>query len=157
MHEFSGSILQLGKQTTYVNPKQILNIGKKFGYLPAVDEINSNAPVDDVNLFKYLGFSNVESLDYSDYESPTHLHDMNLPVPQIFHDNYDVIYDGGTLEHIFNFPQSLINIYNMLKIGGIVIHASPSCNFVDHGFYSFSPTAFYDYYSQNSWEIVKCT
>jgi len=43
----------------------------------------------------------------------------------------------------------------MLKPGGIVIHVSPSNNHVDHGFYQFSPTLFYDYYSLNNWTILR--
>lgn len=42
-------------------------------------------------------------MDYSDRENPTHVHDLNLPVPDVFHEEYDAIFDGGTLEHIFNF------------------------------------------------------
>jgi hypothetical protein len=42
----------------------------------------------------------------------------------------------------------------MLKVGGRLIHALPSSNHVDHGFYMFSPTLFWDYYSANNWEII---
>tara|TARA_S200000501_G_scaffold373465_1_gene420648 strand:- start:1173 stop:1676 length:504 start_codon:yes stop_codon:yes gene_type:complete len=41
----------------------------------------------------------------------------------------------------------------MLKVGGRVIHMLPSSNWVDHGFYMFSPTIFHDYYSANNWAI----
>ena len=49
----------------------------------------------------------------------------------------------------------LQNIHKMLKPGGVIIHASPSTNHVDHGFYMFSPTFFYDYYAANGYEIIK--
>ena len=68
---------------------------------------------------------------------------------------YDLIFDGGTSEHIFNFPQVLKNIHDLLKLGGIIIHAAPTHNFVDHGFYMFSPTVFYDFYSVNKFDILK--
>lgn len=42
----------------------------------------------------------------------------------------------------------------MLKVGGMVIHSLPSTGCLDHGFYMFSPTLFYDYYTQNQWDIV---
>ncbi len=41
----------------------------------------------------------------------------------------------------------------MLKEGGRIIHLAPSSNYVDHGFYMFSPTLFSDYYSSNNWKI----
>ncbi len=59
------------------------------------------------------------------------------------------------MEHIFNFPQALINVFDLLKEGGIVIHVSPSHNHVDHGFYMFSPTIFPDYYKANQFRILK--
>ena len=43
----------------------------------------------------------------------------------------------------------------MLKKSGIIIHASPSTNHLDHGFYMFSPTLFNDYYSTNKYEIIE--
>lgn len=155
-----GKILQLGRQTTYVDLNKIRQISSQFGI-----EIQENTligsseeakgPVSDGTLFQSLGFNSVESMDYSDYESPTHVHDLNLPVPGKFHEQYDAIFDGGTLEHVFNFSESLKNVFRLLKVGGIVIHASPSSNHVDHGFYMFSPTIFYDYYLSNGFEIIK--
>lgn len=111
--------------------------------------------VSDITLFESLGFDCVESIDYSDHENSTYVHDFNFPVPDVFHEKYDAIFDGGTLEHIFNFPESLRNIYKLLKVGEVVIHESPNHNHVDHGFYMFSPTVFYDYYSSNGFEIIK--
>ena len=34
-----------------------------------------------------------------------------------------------------------------------MIHMSPTTNYVDHGFYMFSPTLFYDFYEANGWTI----
>ena len=110
--------------------------------------------INDVSFFKSIGFQSVESCDVSDYEGTKHVLDLNLPVPMDFYDSYDVIVDGGTLEHIFNIPQVLENIFNMLKTGGRIIHLTPTSNFVDHGFYMFSPTLFFDYYTVNRWNIV---
>jgi hypothetical protein len=66
---------------------------------------------------------------------------------------YDVVFDGGTIEHVFNLPQVLKNIHHLLKISGRIIHASPSHNHVDHGFFMFSPTFFNDYYTANLYNI----
>jgi SAM-dependent methyltransferase len=155
-----GKILQLGRQTTFLRLNKMRQISRQFGldtqenYLAQFPE-ETKVSDSDITLFQSLGFDSVESMDYSDYESPTHVHDFNLPVPDELHEQYDVIFDGGTLEHIFNFPESLKNIYKLLKVGGVVIHASPSSNHVDHGFYMFSPTVFYDYYLSNGFEIIK--
>jgi hypothetical protein len=150
-----GTVLQLGRQTVMVNPIKILDVLNHFGIKSSIDLNLLDRGVNDIVLFKSLGFDPVESIDFDDFEKPTHTHDFNYPIPETFHEKYDAIYDGGTTEHIFNFPESLRNIYKMLKVGGIIMHVSPSNDYVDHGFYAFSPTVFYDYYRVNGFEIIK--
>lgn len=110
--------------------------------------------INDVDLFEGLGFNHVDSMDVSNFEGASIVHDLNNPVPNYLINKYDLVYDGGTLEHIFDFPQSLRNIYDLLKSGGIVIHCSPVNNHVDHGFYQFSPGLFFDYYQNNCFDVV---
>jgi len=117
-------------------------------------EFNEKKYITDKVLFSALGFNELDSIDYNDFEKCTVMHDLNLDIPKELHNRYDLIYDGGTSEHIFNFPKVLENYYNMLKVGGRIIHALPSSNYVDHGFYMFSPTLFFDYYFANNWKII---
>jgi hypothetical protein len=154
--DLGGIVLQLGRQNVMVNPIKIFDILNHFGIKSSIDlNLRDRSDVNDIFLFKSLGFDSVESIDFDDYEKPTYTHDFNYPIPESFHEKYDAIYDGGTTEHIFNFPESLRNIYKMLKVGGVIMHASPSNDYVDHGFYAFSPTVFYDYYRANGFEIIK--
>jgi SAM-dependent methyltransferase len=146
----NGIVCQLGRQDVFLSGEQLSEIAERFGFKATV-----SGKINDLTVFKSLGFEAVESIDYSDYERPTYTLDLNQPVPETFREKYDVIFDGGTLEHVFNFPLALRNIHTMLKLGGLVIHASPSHNHVDHGFYMFCPTVFYDYYRANQYEIVK--
>lgn len=53
------------------------------------------------------------------------------------------------MEHCFNPPQVMMNAVALAKAGGIVIHHVPTNNWVDHGFYQFSPTLFFDFYGAN--------
>ena len=62
------------------------------------------------------------------------------------------MFDGGTLEHVFDVPAAL-SVIAASQSGGRVVHLSPLSNCVDHGFYSFSPTLFADFYSTNGWLI----
>lgn len=158
----TGSILQLGRQDIYfdyptfqahtkelgVTLKPVAQITKrKNPYFPEIDTI------DDECFFKSFGFDTVHSIDQSDFENATHIHDLNHPVPAELHNRYDVIFDGGTLEHIFHVPNVLANMHMMLKEGGKLIHYVPVYNFVDHGFYNFSPCLFYDYYQANHYQV----
>lgn len=102
------------------------------------------------SLFKSLGFQQVDILDFSEFEGANIVYDLNngqLPID--YENKYDAIIDHGTLEHVFHIPNALNNIFKLLKIGGRIIHSSPSSNFVDHGFYMFSPTLFHDFYMAN--------
>jgi len=160
---FAGSILQLGRQKLFFKEKEfkewalLHNIELKSETTSSNLHGNNNplnaAGIDDVVFFKSMGLSVVESCDYSDFQEVDHVFDLNKPVPKELHNKYDIILDSGTLEHVFNLPQALNNIYDMLKVGGRVIHLLPASNYVDHGFYAFSPTLFYDYYTANKWSI----
>ena len=145
------SVLQLGKQLVS-NQSACNEILRKFNlpYFP-----NPGSTMGDIELFKFLGFESVSSLDASAYEGADYIHDMNMPVSRGMREKWDVIFDGGTLEHVFDVKQSLENIHSMLRTNGVIIHVSPSNNHVDHGFYQFSPTLFFDFYSVNAWEILE--
>lgn len=110
---------------------------------------------DDVGFFRKLGFSSVESLDYSDFEGATHIVDLNQPIPEHLKGRYDVVLDSGTMEHVFHLPNALKNAVDLAKVGGRVIISAPSSNYMDHGFYMFSPTLFMDFFMANELKVER--
>ena len=106
-------------------------------------------------LFKILGFNATHSIDFFPHENPTFVFDLNHTVPESLHGKYDLVYDGGTMEHCFNVPQVLANAVHLLKEGGMVIHHLPLNCQIDHGFYQFSPTLFFDFYFSNGFEDME--
>src|SRR5437763_1392135 len=60
-------------------------------------------------LFRLLGANEVSSFDASEFENATNIHDMNLPIPAAWHERFSCVYDGGTIEHVFNLPLALKN------------------------------------------------
>ena len=46
-------------------------------------------------------------IDNSNHEQASKIHDMNLPLPKKMHSDYDTVIDVGSLEHIYNIPQTL--------------------------------------------------
>jgi SAM-dependent methyltransferase len=159
--QFSGSVLQLGRQDIYFSMDDLRGWAQthdvKLSPVPEVRIVKNpwigRDCIDDNTFFTALGFNEVHSCDHSEYEGATHVFDLNLDVPEKYHGSYDVIFDGGTLEHVFHVPNVLKNIYKLLKPGGRIIHAAPTSNFADHGFYMFSPTFFFDYYGTNGYQI----
>jgi hypothetical protein len=108
---------------------------------------SSETPLDGYTLGDYsddfirgfLGARTVEVMDYSPYEGATIIHDLNQPIPAHYAGEFDAVIDGGSLEHIFNFPVAISNLMKMLKVGGQIFIKSPANNLCGHGFYQFSP------------------
>ncbi len=160
---FRGAVMQLGRQDivlTYemlqavaanleLPLRQPPYIGHRKFY--AIPELNT---IDDFTFFYCLGFDTVHSLDASNYEDATYVVDLNNALPLELYGKYDFVFNGGTLEHVFNVPNALSVVHNLLVNGGKVAHYVPTHNFVDHGFYCFSPVFFHDYYLANSYEIA---
>ncbi|MDW3119279.1 MAG: methyltransferase domain-containing protein [Roseovarius pacificus] len=69
-------------------------------------------------LMRKLGFGEMETMDFSDYEGASILHDLNKRPPKELENQFDFIFDGGTVEHVFNVPVALEGLYRMLKPGG---------------------------------------
>lgn len=90
-----------------------------------------------------LGADQVESMDVSAYEGASIIHDLNQAVDDKYKNQFSVVYDGGSLEHIFDFPRGLKNCMEMVRIGGHLILDTPANNWCGHGFYQFSPELFF--------------
>jgi len=103
--------------------------------------------------FHGCGFVEVNSLDITDEEGADIIHDMNKLVPDSLLNNFDFIFDGGTMEHVFDTRMFLCNCVKMLRVGGIVHHGNPLNNWVNHGFYQFSPALYFAFYKANYFSI----
>lgn len=104
------------------------------------------------SFFRALGFSEVESLDLEEAGASSIAFDLNsAATPEALLARFDVIYDGGTLEHVFHVPNALARCAEMLKPNGVIVHCVPMNNYVDHGFHQFSPTFWFDWFASNGW------
>ncbi len=114
---------------------------------------------DDVktatDFFQFLGAKEISSMDISDYESAAILHDLNQPIGDELKEKFTFVLDGGTLEHIFNFPTALANTMKMVEIGGHLVIITGGNNFLGHGFYQFSPELFYRVLSEENGFNIK--
>lgn len=98
-------------------------------------------------LLEFFEAASVAALDHSDYQQAGLIQDMNLPLPAEHHARFDTVIDGGTLEHVFNLPQALLNCSLLCRPGGQIIHILPANNACGHGFWQFSPELFFSLYS----------
>lgn len=107
------------------------------------------------SLFKYIGAISIDSIDASDYEEASIIHDLNIPINNEYKSKYNLVLDSGSLEHIFNFPQAIKNCMELVKVGGHFAGFYPCNNFFGHGFYQFSSELFYrTFCKQNGFQII---
>lgn len=92
---------------------------------------------------RFLGAKEIVSADRSDYEGATLLHDLNRPFPEKLRGRFDLVIDGGTLEHIFDFPSALRHCLELVSVGGHFITITPANQWMGHGFYQFSPELYF--------------
>ncbi len=107
-------------------------------------------------LLEYLGAKTCKSIDYSDFEGASIVHDLNNPISYELKGQFDTVIDGGTLEHVFNFPQAIKNCMELVKVGGHFISITPTNNYLGHGFYQFSPELLFRIFSEeNGFKVTK--
>lgn len=80
---------------------------------------------------------------------------LNLNAPLDLGEQFDVVINHGTAEHVFNVAQVFLTIHQHCRDGGLMIHDAPFTGWIDHGFYTFQPTLFYDLAAANNYEIER--
>ena len=106
-------------------------------------------------LLEYLGCRTVRSLDYSAFEGAEIIYDLNKPVPAGLHDRFDVIFDGGTLEHVFDIPCAITSVKKMLRPNGLFLTVNAANNQLGHGFYQFSPELMFRIFTKSNGFALK--
>ncbi|NDJ18753.1 class I SAM-dependent methyltransferase [Myxacorys almedinensis] len=142
--------LTLGKLTLFVNQTDLPALQASLDRVTPTPGVCLTAMGSAEPVILGLGAQSVDSMDKSDFEGATLLHDMNLPIPNNYKERFSVVCDGGTLEHIFNFPVAIKNAMEMVKVGGHLIIQTPTNNWSGHGFYQFSPELYFRVLSEQN-------
>jgi hypothetical protein len=124
----------------------LCNVLASFGYeLSALDcaELVAREAGFADPLFRYLGSEAIRSFDASDYEGATDVFDFNNELPSDVYQSFDLVLDGGSLEHIFDVATALRTCMEMVSLEGHFVALAPANNFFGHGFYQFSPEFYY--------------
>lgn len=165
-----GECLTLGQQAVYATLHDVVRIIRQHDIqvceLPLNFDMANKIPhwkgtpydsfTNAQSIFRMLGAKNVYASDVSDYECPDFLLDLNSPVSEDFLERFDTIIDVGTLEHVFDIATALGNICKMVRVAGSIVLILPCSNAIDHGFYSFSPSLFFEYFGANGFSNMNC-
>jgi SAM-dependent methyltransferase len=150
----------LGRQRLLGDRETLVSILKKSGYAMSKDcvaRLLDPSTEYSEDFFSLLGAKEIFAIDVSDFEGANILHDMNQPLPDDLISSFDLVLDGGTIEHIFNLPTALRNATRMVRPNGRFISLTQANNFCGHGFYQLSPELFYRFLcSKNGYVTEYC-
>jgi hypothetical protein len=148
----------LGRQDLLLRPNHIKHIFNQYNIPISSEEIehilNGENYFADL-LFRKMGAEVIDSIDHTAFEGATIVHDMNQPMPVELKNSYSLVFDGGTLEHVFNFPQAIKNCMEMVQVGGHFLSVCPCDNMMGHGFYQFSPELFFRVFCEENGFVVE--
>ena len=142
-------IATIGSLSLYLHPRQATRLQKIIPGSRALAKYRWGDTADPI-LCELTGATEVVSIDMSDYQGSSIVHDMNMPLAEKRPDlaeQFDLVIDGGTLEHVFNFPVAVANLMFLVRKGGHVLSANPANNLCGHGFYQFTPELMHRIYS----------
>ena len=143
----------LGRQNLNLTSSMLHRALRRFGRTADLDvRIGDYAEP----LFQHLGALSMDSFDASSYEGATIVHDLNTEIPKEWHGRYTVVFDGGTLEHVFDFPRAISNAMQLTALGGHYLATTPTNSFSGHGFYQFSPELYFRIFSSaNGFRMIR--
>ena len=151
-----GRVAMLGRQSLNVYPRTMVSVLERNGLPAEKFHVAGEACAYAEPFFETLGATQIDSLDFSDFEGARLVHDLNQPIPSDWREKFDVVFDGGTLEHVFNFPVALRNSMELLREGGRLFLHTCANNLCGHGFYQFSPELFYRAFGpENGFEVER--
>jgi hypothetical protein len=148
--------MMLGRQNHFLNDWWVKMLFDRFKVpiTEAEAQRTVEAPYSEA-LISALGASIVDSMDASDYEDATIIHDLNQPLPEKLKQKYTCVLESGTLEHVFNFPVALKSTIDMIEVGGHLLVITPANNLMGHGFYQFSPELYYNFLACNGFADIE--
>ncbi len=85
-------------------------------------------------------------------DEQAHKLDLNQPVD--LGSQFDVVSNLGTAEHVFNVAQLFKTIHEHTLPNGLMIHVMPFTGWIDHGFFNFHPTFYWDLAAANRYAVM---
>ena len=98
-----------------------------------------------------LDYSELVAIDFHGTPEAKRI-DLNGPVD--LGRRFDVVIDGGTAEHVFNVYQFFKSCHDLTRPGGLMLHNNPYRGWLEHGFYNFNSTLYWDLAGANRYEML---
>ena len=146
-------------------PLEILDMGNTYIKGDAIDYIKQTYVLENFTFigdyitskdyFTALGHNHT-SIDLNEKEGSLPI-DLRLPIidDDKLVNNFDVILDIGTSEHVDNQYMNFKNLYELCKVGGLFIHVLPMKDYHEnHCKYKYTPEFFNELATANGYELV---
>lgn len=151
----------LGRMGLACSPGKLRETLDAFGIFLSEEQLKRcfvREPCRDLfadELLRGLGAQKYFSVDRSDFEGANFLHDLNHPFPETMRGQFDFVLDGGTLEHVFNYPAALKNSLELVRVGGHFLTTPPANGHMGHGFFQCSPELFFKVFSEQNGFVIR--
>lgn len=150
--------ITLGRQDLLLSSAEIQSLLNRAGIM--CDEMEARRILTAERqfgepLFRLMGAQVIDSMDCSSFEGATICHDLNRPLPDALKAKYTMVIDGGTLEHVFEFPNAVKCCMEMVEPGGHLLAITPSNNLMGHGFYQISPETYFRAFSKENGFVIE--
>lgn len=109
----------------------------------------------------FLGeFLEVTTLDYTAFDifagPGITIFDFNsTALPKEQHEQFDIVFNFGTTEHILNQFNCFRVIHDACRPGAYIFHQVPCMGFLDHGYWIYSPRLFIELAEMNAYEVCQ--
>lgn len=127
------------------------------GDLMAINERTGVALEESsADYMKSLGYGSYTCIDVNQRYGALQM-DLNylLAEKYQFRDEFDLVTNNGTGEHVFDQASVFRNIHALTRTGGVMVHVLPFHNYTNHGFYNFQPVLFHDLAEANQYKILR--
>lgn len=98
-------------------------------------------------------FFNVESYKTLDLDNGDYRLDLTKEIDD-FAESFDVVFNIGTLEHIWDVQAAYSNAARLVKVGGHFISIGPVAGWENHGIHVTSSWAILSFFRKNGFEII---
>lgn len=141
------TVIELGNQRFRTDKKLKEKVYSILG-------IPTATPTSVKEFYESIGFKKYLAIDVNTEKDAIAL-DLNLDLRKEYNytEQYNLVTNNGTGEHIFNQYTVFKNVHDLCKVGGIMIHNLPFTGYIDHGFYNFQPNLFVEIARSNKYTM----
>ncbi|MDO9371793.1 MAG: hypothetical protein Q7U07_04290 [Gammaproteobacteria bacterium] len=144
------SVMEIGSQDIQAHHDHVAAALKRVSNFSRSDDA-----ITPAIFYSQLGINQYRCID-ADGRHNALVFDLNKDILKEYQytEKFDLVTNHGTTEHCFDQCQAFRNIHNLCAPGGLMIHALPFQGYLNHGFYNYQPSFYYDLAMANGYALV---